>query len=210
MSYFLYISDTSLQHYQPSQAAEEEGGGAAAHSPLPATDLLQASLNVLLLPKEQASDISSTVTQLKNRRETGASFPYQHSMPGNHDEQKSGLPNTIPQLWLNRRGILSSSSCPGWERWKGCCFPRPTPITFWTWRGTTAGCRLTAGLSCKCLESAQVYSLIANWGWLPWRISGAPIVLVTSQALGVDSGDAHPLQQGHVQAALLDKGGGCL
>ena len=28
--------------------------------------------------------------------------------------------------------------------------------------------------------------------------------------LGVDSGDAHPVQQGHVQAALLDEGGGCL
>ena len=39
--------------------------------------------------------------------------------------------------------------------------------------------------------------------WSPHCVSHQP-------GLGVDSGDAHPAQQGRVQAALLDKGGGCL
>ena len=68
--------------------------------PPPHHGSLQASLHVLLFPQDQASDTSSTVTQLENEvssssREAGPSFPCQQSMPGNHDQQKAGLINTI-------------------------------------------------------------------------------------------------------------------
>ena len=82
--------------------------------PLPATDILQAFLHVLFLPQNQASDIRSTVTQLENEvssssREAGPSFPCQQSMPGNHDQHKYGLINTISPT---PPSFLPSSSSP--------------------------------------------------------------------------------------------------